>query len=139
MAGSRGTSLRRYALTRLALVIPMVFIVLTLVFLLMRVAPGDPITASLGGHVPPAVVNQIKDQLGYDRPLYVQYRDYLWNIAHADFGTTITDRRSVGDIIIENGSATLELTFYAMIIAILVGVTVRHARRPLQGHLDRRR
>jgi len=123
MAGSRGTSLRRYALTRLALVIPMVFIVLTLVFLLMRVAPGDPITASLGGHVPPAVVNQIKDQLGYDRPLYVQYRDYLWNIAHADFGTTITDRRSVGDIIIENGSATLELTFYAMIIAILVGVT----------------
>ena len=60
MAGSRGTSLRQYALTRLALVVPMIFILLTLVFLLMRVAPGDPITASLGGHVPPAVVNQIK-------------------------------------------------------------------------------
>jgi peptide/nickel transport system permease protein len=123
MAGSRGTSLRRYALTRLALVLPMVFIVLTLVFLLMRVAPGDPITASLGGHVPPAVVNQIKEQLGYDRPLYAQYGDYLWSIAHLDFGTTITDRRSVKDIIVENGSATLELTFYAMIVAIVVGVT----------------
>jgi peptide/nickel transport system permease protein len=123
MAGSRGTSLRRYALTRLALVLPMVFIVLTLVFLLMRVAPGDPITASLGGHVPPAVVNQVKEQLGYDRPLYVQYRDYLWSVAHLDFGTTITDRRSVKDIIVENGSATLELTFYAMIVAIVVGVT----------------
>ena len=69
MAGSRGTSLRQYALTRLALVVPMIFILLTLVFLLMRVAPGDPITASLGGHVPPAVVNQIKEQLGYDRPI----------------------------------------------------------------------
>jgi peptide/nickel transport system permease protein len=123
MAGSRGTSLRRYALTRLALVLPMVFIVLTLVFLLMRVAPGDPISASLGGHVPPAVVNQIKDQLGYDRPIYDQYRDYLWSIAHLDFGTTITDRRSIKDILVENGSATLELTFYAMIVAILVGVT----------------
>ena len=123
MAGGRGTSLRRYALTRLALVLPMIFIVLTLVFLLMRVAPGDPITASLGGHVPPAVVNQIKDQLGYDKPLLVQYREYLWNIAQGDFGTTITDRRSVGDIIVENGTATLELTFYAMIVAIVVGVT----------------
>src|SRR5512132_1945022 len=118
MAGSRGTSLRRYALTRLALVLPMVFIVLTLVFLLMRVAPGDPITASLGGHAPPEVVDQIKDQLGFDRPILVQYRDYMWDIARGDFGTTITDRRSVGDIIVENGTATLELTFYAMIIAI---------------------
>ena len=123
MAGSRGTSLRRYALTRLALVVPMIFIVLTLVFLLMRVAPGDPITASLGGHVPPAVVNQIKEQLGYDKPLLTQYKEYMGNIARGDFGTTITDRRSVGDIIVENGSATLELTFYAMIVAIVVGVT----------------
>ena len=101
----------------------MIFIVLTLVFLLMRVAPGDPITASLGGHVPPQVVNQIKDQLGYDKPILVQYREYLWNIAQGDFGTTITDRRSVRDIIRENGAATLELTFYAMIVAIVVGVT----------------
>ena len=52
MAG-KGTSLRNYLLTRLALVIPMVLILLTIVFLLMRVAPGDPISASLGGHAPP--------------------------------------------------------------------------------------
>ena len=48
----QGTSLRAYLLTRLALVIPMVLILLTIVFLLMRVAPGDPISASLGGHAP---------------------------------------------------------------------------------------
>jgi peptide/nickel transport system permease protein len=123
MAGSRGSSLRRYAITRLALVVPMLFIVLTMVFLLMRVAPGDPISASLGGHVPPEVVNKIKDELGYDRPILVQYKEYLGNIARGDFGTTITDRRSVGDIIVVNGAATLELTFYAMIVAIVVGVT----------------
>ena len=98
MAGSRGTSLRRYALTRLALVLPMIFILLTLVFLLMRVAPGDPITASLGGRVPPEVVNEIKEDLGFNEPIYVQYRDYIFDIARADFGETITDRRSISDI-----------------------------------------
>lgn len=122
MAG-KGTSLRQYALTRLALVLPMILILLTLVFLLMRVAPGDPITAALGGRVPPEVVNEIKEDLGFNDPIYVQYRDYLWDIARADFGTTITDRREIRDIVRVNGAATLELTFFAMIVAIVVGVT----------------
>ena len=122
MAG-KGTSLRQYALTRLALVLPMILILLTLVFLLMRVAPGDPITAALGGRVPPEVVEEIKHELGFDEPIYVQYGNYLWDIARADFGTTITDRREIRQIIAENGAATLELTFFAMIVAIVVGVT----------------
>jgi peptide/nickel transport system permease protein len=121
MAG-QGTSLRHYALTRLALVVPMVLILLTLVFLLMRVAPGDPITSALGGRVPQEVVDEIKHDLGFDRPIYVQYGDYLWGIVRADFGTTITDRRELGEIITLNGAATLELTFFAMIVAVVVGV-----------------
>ena len=120
---AKGTSLRQYALTRLALVIPMVLILLTLVFLLMRVAPGDPISSSLGGRVPKEEVDKIKEELGFDRPIYVQYGDYLADIARADFGTTITDRRQIGDIIKVNGAATLELTFFAMIVALVVGVT----------------
>ncbi|HEY7397472.1 MAG TPA: ABC transporter permease [Gaiellaceae bacterium] len=119
-----GTSLRAYLITRLALVIPMVLILLTMVFLLMRVAPGDPISASLGGHVPPSVVNQIKHQLGFDKPLSVQYVDYLWGIVRGDFGTTITDHRPLSNIILVNGAATLELTFFAMLVAIVVGVVV---------------
>jgi len=121
---AQGTSLRQYALTRLALVIPMVLILLTMVFLLMRVAPGDPITASLGGRVPQEVVDEIKHNLGYDKPIYVQYGNYLGDIVRGDFGTTITDRREVTDIIRVNGAATLELTFFAMIVAIVVGVVV---------------
>ena len=120
----QGTSLRRYALTRLALVVPMIFILLTFVFVLMRVAPGDPISAALGGHAPPEVIAQIKHELGYDRPIYAQYGTYLESIGRGDLGTTITDRRAVTDIIRVNGAATLELTFYAMIVAILVGVSV---------------
>jgi len=102
----------------------MVFIPLTFVFLLMRVAPGDPISASLGGHAPQSVINQIKHELGYDKPLYVQYGNYLWDIARGNFGTTITDHRPVSDIILTNGAATLELTFFAMIVAIVVGVFI---------------
>jgi peptide/nickel transport system permease protein len=121
---AQGPSLKRYALTRLGLIVPMVFILLTLVFLLMRVAPGNPVSASLGGHVPQSVINQISHRLGYDRPLYQQYGDYLWDIARGNFGTTISDRRSVTSIIKVNGAATLELTFFAMLVALLVGVTV---------------
>jgi peptide/nickel transport system permease protein len=121
--GGKGTSLRQYLLTRLLLVVPMVFILLTLVFLLMRVAPGDPISASLGGRVPQEEVERIKAELGYDRPLYVQYVEYLGNVLRGDFGTAITDGRPIGDIVRDNGAATLELTFFAMIIAIVVGVT----------------
>jgi peptide/nickel transport system permease protein len=119
---SQGTSLRRYAITRLVLVIPMVFILLTLVFLLMRVAPGDPITSALGGRVPRAEVERIKAELGFDRPIWQQYLEYLRDIFRGDLGTTITDRRELSDIIKVNGAATLELTFFAMIIAIVVGV-----------------
>src|SRR4029453_5386926 len=122
MAG-KGTSLRKYALVRLALVLPMVFILLTMVFLLMRVAPGDPISASLGGHAPQSQIDEIKAELGYDEPLWKQYFEYLGQIARGNLGTTITDRRPVTDIVRDNGAATLELTFYAMIVAIIVGGT----------------
>jgi peptide/nickel transport system permease protein len=121
---AKGTSLRQYALTRLALVVPMVFILLTLVFLLMRVAPGDPISASLGGRVPQEEIDRIREELGFNEPLYKQYVEYLSDIAQGDFGTTITDRRNIGEIITINGAATLELTFFAMTIAIVVGVVL---------------
>lgn len=121
---SQGTSLKSYLLTRLALVLPMVWILLTLVFLLMRVAPGDPISASLGGRVPPAELQKIKHRLGYDKPLLTQYEEYLRDTARLDFGTTITDRRPVTEIIRVNGAATLELTIAAMFVALVVGVSL---------------
>ena len=121
--GARGTSLRQYLLTRLLLVIPMVFILLTLVFLLMRVAPGDPVSAALGGRVPQEELDRIRDELGYDRPILRQYVDYLADVVRGDLGVATTDGRPISDIIRENGAATLELTFFAMIIALVVGIT----------------
>ena len=88
-----------------------------MVFLLMRVAPGDPISASLGGHAPQSQIDEIKAELGYDKPIWKQYLQYLGQIARGNLGTTITDSRPVTDIVRDNGAATLELTFYAMIVA----------------------
>ena len=118
------TSLRTYALTRLALALPMVLLLLTLVFILMRVAPGDPISAALGGRLPQEELEQRRAAAGYERPLVVQYFDYLGDVATGDFGTTTSDNRPVMGLITQNGAATLELTLSAMAIAVTVGIAV---------------
>src|SRR4051812_29449874 len=119
---SRAGSLRGYVLVRIALMIPMIFVLLTVVFLMMRVAPGDPISATLGGKLSPAQVDERKAALGFDRPLIAQYGEYMWDAVRFKFGTTITDKQTINSIIVENGGATLTLTVAALIFAILLGL-----------------
>jgi peptide/nickel transport system permease protein len=102
----------------------MVLLLLTLVFLLMRVAPGDPISAALGGRLPQEELERRREAAGYDRPLILQYVEYLGDVATGDFGTTISDNRPVTSMIAQNGAATLELTAVAMVLAVVVGVGV---------------
>jgi peptide/nickel transport system permease protein len=115
-------SLPRYIAQRVLLVIPMMFILLTVVFLMLRVAPGDPISASVGGKLSEAAIEVRKTQLGLNRPLIVQYLEYLGQTATFDFGETFTDNRQVTDIIRDNGGATLTLTLGAFLIALGVGI-----------------
>jgi peptide/nickel transport system permease protein len=123
MSGS-GTSLRAYVLTRIALAIPTVFILLTLVFFLMRVAPGDPITAALGARLPAQELEKRKEEAGYNKPIIQQYGEYLGQVATFDLGTTATDDRKVTSIIVENGTATVELTTAAFLVTLVVGLTI---------------
>jgi peptide/nickel transport system permease protein len=123
-AGQHTTSLRTYALTRLALALPMVLILLTMVFLLMRVAPGDPISAALGGRLSPEQLQERREAAGYDEPLIKQYFEYLGDVATLNFGETIVDNRPVTRVILQNGAATLELTLVALIVALGVGISV---------------
>ncbi len=122
MAAADSGSLRRYALTRLLLVVPMVFILLTVVFVLMRVAPGDPVTAALGGHVDPVELARRRHEAGYDRSILSQYGSYLKQVVTGHLGHPIIDPRSVGGIIKDNGGATLELTVFASLIALVIGL-----------------
>src|SRR3954462_2770773 len=117
---SRGGSLRGYVLVRMALMIPMIWVLLTVVFLMMRVAPGDPISATLGGKLSPAQLAERKASLGCDRSLIRQYLEYLWDAVRFKFGTTITDGQTIGSLIVENGGATLPLTLAPLIFALLV-------------------
>jgi peptide/nickel transport system permease protein len=102
--------------------IPMIWVLLTVVFLMMRVAPGDPISATLGGKLSPEELARRQAALGFDRPILVQYLDYLWDAVRFKFGTTITDGQTIGSIIVENGGATLTLTVAALIFALIVGL-----------------
>src|ERR1700754_4556082 len=128
----RSGSLARYIGTRLLLAIPMVWILLTLVFVLMRVAPGDPVSAALGARLSADQLAERRAAAGFDQPILSQYGDFLSHIVRFDFGRTLTDNRPVTNIIVENGGATLTLTLAAVIIAVLFGL-------PLGLHAGRRR
>ena len=117
-----GGSLPRYLVQRLLLVIPMIWVLLTMVFILLRVAPGDPVSAAVGGKLSEEALDSRRAALGLDRPLIVQYLEYLGNIARLDFGKTISDNRPIIDIIRDNGGATLTLTIGAFAFALLVGI-----------------
>nr|WP_254071820.1 MULTISPECIES: ABC transporter permease [unclassified Rathayibacter] len=108
-------------LVRFLLIIPTVFILVTMVFLLMR-STGDPITAALGGRLTADQLAERVAAAGYDRPLIVQYLEYLGNLLRGDFGTTLSDNRPVTEVLVTYGAATVELAFYALIVAFLVGI-----------------
>ena len=123
MARSSG-SLPRYLLTRLLLVIPTLWIILTVVFILMRVAPGDPVQASLGGRQPASVIAAQRHALGFDKPIIVQYSQYLWDVLHGNFGRSTSSNRTVTDVLTHEGAATLELTLAALLIALVLGLSI---------------
>ena len=100
----------------------MMWVLLTMVFILLRVAPGDPVSAAVGGKLDPTVIAARRASLGLDRPLIVQYFEYLGQVARLDFGKTLSDNRPVLDIIRDNGGATLTLTIGAFLFALVIGI-----------------
>ncbi len=128
-----GSSLRTYILARLLLSLPMLLILLTVVFIILRAIPGDPISALYGGRAPPEVIEEARRELGLDRPMIIQYFDYLSRIFRGDFGESIKySGQSVSFRILSVFPATLELTILGMAFAILVGIvtgTIAGAKR----------
>lgn len=102
----------------------MVLILLTLVFMLIRAAPGDPVTATVGSRLPPDELAQRKEALGLNDPILVQYFRFLGDALTGNFGEPFTDRRSVVGIVAETAPATIELALSALLVAITVGVVV---------------
>ncbi len=115
-------SLKQYIVTRIILAIPMLFIILTIIFFILRIMPGDPVAAILGGKASIEVINQLRHELGLDKPLWLQYFDYLKNLFKGDFGKSTLTGRPVLSEIMDKFPATLELTLFAFVVAVTIGI-----------------
>jgi len=128
----------RFIARRLALAVPTLFGVLVVAFLLLYVAPGDPVTAMIGERADPATIARLRAELRLDDPLPVQFAHYVGQVARGRLGRSyITDRPISADIA-ERFPKTLQLAAAAMLLATVCGVTlgVLSARRP-GGWVDR--
>ncbi len=118
---SQGGGFGRYLLIRFLLIFPTIFILVTVVFFLARTT-GDPITAAQGGRLGPEQLAELRAAAGYDRPLIVQYVEYLGQLLTGNFGSTLTTNRPVIEVLLTYGPATFELVFYSLIVAFAVGI-----------------
>jgi len=107
---------------RLIQTIPVVIGVTFVVFFIMQLVPGDPAVLLAGEGASKETVNAIREQLGLNRPLLVQYFDYLLNVFQGDFGTSLKNSQPVLDEIMVRLPITMELAFFSIIITIVLGM-----------------
>jgi peptide/nickel transport system permease protein len=112
----------RFVVRRLLLLIPILIGVSLLVFGWIRALPGSPAEALLGEHATPHAIAQIRHQYGLDKPIYVQYWDYLQTVFSGNFGTSIATTRPVTYELGHRFPATVELAVSAMIFALVFGI-----------------
>ncbi len=118
-------SLARYLMVRALLIIPTVLILYTLVFIVMRIIPGDPVQAALGTrYIPPEQLEILRQKHGLDKPYYVQYFEYLAGVLRFDFGESLViEGRSITADILDRFPATLELTIFSFIVSVAIGLS----------------
>lgn len=122
---SRSNALRSYVLIRLLLAPLMLWTITTVVFLLLRATPGDPVDAILGPRAPASAKLALREQLGLGEPLWQQYLNYLKDLLGFDLGSSLTSRgQSVWEIIQAYFPATAELATFSMLIALGLGILV---------------
>jgi peptide/nickel transport system permease protein len=131
---SRIKSLQYYLLARLLLAPLMLWTIFTIIFVLMRATPGDPVDAIVGSRASAAIKDAMRVKLGLDQPLLVQYVQYLGKLLHFDLGESITSSGvTVTKIIGDHFPATIELAIGAITIAFIVGITIGVIAASLPG------
>ncbi|MGA2237636.1 MAG: ABC transporter permease [Candidatus Bathyarchaeia archaeon] len=131
-------SLRSYIIARIILTIPTIMLLLTFVFLIIRVLPGDPASLHFEKNVDPATLLAMKHELGLDKPLLTQYFDYLIGLTRGDFGKSMQDYSPVSQQIFSAFPATLELaissTIIMVVLGVLLGVTAARSYNTAEDH-----
>ncbi|WP_341529618.1 ABC transporter permease [Nostoc sp. UHCC 0302] len=122
---SRSKAITYYISTRLLLAPLQLLTIITIVFLLLRATPGDPADAILGGRAPESAKAELRQQLGLNLPIGLQYLNYVGNLLHFDMGSSLSSRgQKVWEIIWQYFPATAELAVFAIAIALIVGITI---------------
>jgi peptide/nickel transport system permease protein len=112
----------RYLLLRLLDAIPTVFLVLLLVFIAMRILPGDPAIAALGDMATPEQLQLFREKMGLDAPLWLQFINFVVGVLTLDFGTSMMNNKDVLGLILYNLPYTIELTVVSVLMGLVVGV-----------------
>jgi ABC-type dipeptide/oligopeptide/nickel transport system permease component len=111
-----------YVIRRILLTLPVVWIVVTLVFALIHLVPGDPIAQMLGEGASVTEVARLRHELGLDRPILDQYKTYLVDLFHGNLGVSFRDQQPVAKSIETRYPATIELTIAALILSVLFAI-----------------
>lgn len=111
-----------YILRRLFLMVPTVFLVTLVIFVLLRLTPGDPVLNEFGLEVEPEIYEARREELGLNDPIAVQYLDWVGRMFQGDFGRSIRARQPVMEAIKERLPATLELAVLAFLLSVVIAV-----------------
>lgn len=124
----------RHLIQRTLLALPALWLVLTLVFLLIHIVPGDPVEQMIGEGAAPGEVAQLRHALGLDLPFHVQYGRYLRQLAHGDMGQSFKFQAPVRRVLFERYPATLELAFLALCLSAAIGIPAGVIAAHRRGH-----
>lgn len=94
------------------------------VFALIRMIPGDPVIVMLGERARPADIERVREEMGFNRPIYVQYLEWMGRVVRGDLGTSIINRTAVMDELKYRLSATVEMILVGMIIGLIIGISI---------------
>lgn len=114
----------RYILRRLLTMIPVLFLVTVIVFMLLHLTPGDPAVSMLGEEASPEAIAALRQRLGLDQPLPVQYAKWLGSAVQGDLGRSIRSNQPVSEAIRERLPATIQLSLLAVIISLMIAIPV---------------
>ena len=112
----------QFVVRRLLSLIPVLLGVSIVVFSLIRLIPGDPVIVMLGERARPADIERLREEMGFNRPIVVQYLEWMGHVLRGDLGTSIINRTAVMDELKYRLSATVEMIVVGMIIGLIVGV-----------------
>lgn len=111
-----------FVVKRIISSIPILLGVTLLIFILLHIVPGDPVTLMMNDHVDPDIIARVRAQMHLDEPIYVQYFNFVWDALHGDFGVSYKLNRPVATLLIDAFPNTLVLATSAMIFAWVVGI-----------------